>query len=85
MNHGSEKKVATFHERQHERQIESAKAELTEAEAVRVLLSNNTLAAEIHISGMVFGVCDNKWLLPIIDKQVDEIQKFIDGKENLWE
>lgn len=67
-----------------QREIDSAKAEITEAEALKVLLSNNTLAAEIHISGMVMGTCDNKWLLPVVEKQIKEINKFLNGQPNLW-
>lgn len=68
-----------------QREIESAKAEITQAEALKVLLSNNTLAVEIHIAGMVMGACDNKWLLPVVDKQIEELNKFLNGEPNLWE
>ena len=68
-----------------QREIESAKAEITQAEALKVLLSNNTLAAEISIAGMVMGACDNKWLLPVVDKQIEELNKFLNGEPNLWE
>lgn len=68
-----------------EMQIDNAKAEITECEAIKVLLSNNSLAAEIHIAGMVMGTCDNKWLLPVIDKQIKELNKFLNGQPNLWE
>lgn len=67
------------------REIDSAKAEITQAEALKVLLSNNTLAAEIHIAGMVMGTCDNKWLLPVVEKQIKELNKFLNGQPNLWE
>lgn len=70
---------------QRELDIEDAKKELTECEAMKVLLSNNTLAAEIHIAGMRMGACDNAWLIPIVDKQIEELNKFLDGKPNLWE
>jgi hypothetical protein len=68
-----------------QREIDSAKAEITQAEALKVLLSNNTLAAEIHIAGMVMGTCDNKWLLPVVEKQIKELNKFLNGQPNLWE
>ena len=67
-----------------QREIDSAKAELTEAEAIKVLLSNNTLAAELHIAGMVMGACENQWFLPLIEKQIEEIKKFLNGEENMW-
>jgi hypothetical protein len=65
--------------------IESAKCELTELKAIKILLKNNLLAAEIHIAGMVMGTCYNDWLLPVIDKQIQEIKKFLNNKPNLWE
>lgn len=68
-----------------QREIDSAKAELTEAEAIKVLLSNNTLASELHISGMKMGACNNKWFLPVVEKQIKEIKKYLNGEENSWE
>lgn len=65
--------------------VESAKVELTEAEAIKILLKNNIIACEIHISGMVIGICDNKKLLPIIEYQIKEIEKFLNGEKNQWE
>jgi hypothetical protein len=64
---------------------DQAKKELTECEAMKVLLANNALAAEIHIAGMRMGTCDNAWLIPIVDKQIEELNKFLNGEKNLWE
>lgn len=72
-------------EDERKREIESAKAEITQAKALKVLLSNNTLAAEIHIAGMVMGVTDNKLLLPAVENQIKEITKYLNGKPNSWE
>lgn len=68
-----------------ERLIQDAKCELTQAEALKILLSNNTLAAEIHIAGMVMGTCNNKKLLPVVKHQIKEIKKFLKGQKNEWE
>lgn len=65
--------------------IDSAKAELIEAKAIKLMLSSDVLAAEIHISTMKIGVCDIKWLLPVVNKQIKEIEKYLAGEENLWE
>ncbi len=65
--------------------IEDAKKEITECEAMKVLLSNNSLSAEIHIAGMRMGTCDNSWLIPIVDKQIEELNKFLNRQPNLWE
>ena len=64
---------------------ESALSELTQLKAMKILLKNNLLGAEIHIAGMVMGTCFNEWLIPIIDKQINEIKLFLKGKPNLWE
>jgi len=65
--------------------INQAKLELTQYKAVKLLLTNNDLACEIHIAGMSVGVCDNTKVIPIIDHTIKEIQKAIKGKPNEWE
>lgn len=72
-------------EKQKEHQIEQAQAELTQCFALKILLSNNTIAAGIEISGMSIGICDNSWLIPAVDKQIEELKKAIEGEPNLWE
>lgn len=62
-----------------------AETELTELEAMKVLLSNNSLAAVIHIGQMRIGICKNDWLIPVIDNQIAEINKFLQGESNDWE
>lgn len=91
-HHGQEKaidhqkaKAMSQFKTQKELDIEDAKKELTECEAMKVLLSNNRLAAVIHIAGMKMGTCDNSWLIPVVDKQIEELKKFLDGKSNMWE
>lgn len=69
----------------HEHKVMTAKKEITECKALKVLLLNNDLGAEISIAGMKMGTAENKWLIPVINKQMKEIQKFLDGKPNIWE
>ena len=64
---------------------QEAEKELTELEAMRVLIKNNTLACTIEIAGMSFGLCDNSKLLPLIKFQEQEIKKFLNGEKNKWE
>lgn len=68
-----------------QREIDSAKVELLEAKAVKLLLTSDTLAAEIHISGMRIGLCEIKWLIPVVNKQIKELEKFLKGEDNSWE
>ena len=58
---------------------------LTKLEAVKVLLGNNLLAAEIHICGMVVGVSDIATLHPIIDNEILQIQKYLNNEPNTYE
>lgn len=68
-----------------EREVRQALSELTQLEAVKVLLGNNDLGCEIHIAGMTVGVSENNRLLPIIDAEMDEINKYLNGEPNTWE
>jgi hypothetical protein len=58
---------------------------LTQWKAARILIQNNLLGCEIHIAGMKLGVCDNSKLLPIINQNIAEINKFLKGLPNLFE
>jgi len=62
-----------------------AKEELRNLKAIRVLLQDNEWACEVSICGMSFGMCDNKQLLPAIESQISEIEKYLNGSPNLWE
>jgi len=58
---------------------------LTQWKAVKVLIQNNRLGCEIHIAGMKLGVCNNSKLLPIINHNIAEINKYLKGLPNLYE
>ena len=64
---------------------EEAERALTELKALKILIENNTLACTIEIAGVSFGLCDNSKVLPLIEFQEQEIHKFLNGKENMWE
>lgn len=68
-----------------EREIESAKAELVQWEAMKLLVKNNTIAAEIHVAGMSLGTCKNSSLLPVIQENIGEIKKYLKGLPNKYE
>jgi len=59
--------------------------QLTLWKAVKVLIENNDLGCEIHIAGISLGLCDNSKLLPIINQNISEINKFLKGQPNLYE
>ena len=62
-----------------------AATEFSMLDAMAILAKNNDLACEIHIAGVKIGLCDNSWILPVLDQQRAEVQKFLDGKPNLFE
>lgn len=64
---------------------DEAKRELAEWKALRELVKYNKFGCEIHMHGMVKGLCDNKKLIPVIDHNIGEIKKFLKGKPNKWE
>ena len=68
-----------------ERMISEAKKELIEIEALMILAQCNDFGLEIHLAGMKMGLCNNKKIIPILKYQKAEIQKFLEGKENMWE
>lgn len=64
---------------------EEAKRELAEWKALRELVKCNQFGCEIHMHGMIKGLCVNKKLIPVIDHNIREIKKFLEGKPNKWE
>ena len=56
-----------------------AKVDLSQTEAALILLKNNTLACEIHISGLKIGICSNQKAIPALEYHKAEIEKFLNG------
>ncbi len=63
----------------------AAKADLTKLEAMKILISNNDLGAELNVAGIVVGVSMNERLLPVIEAEIEEIEKYLNGKPNNYE
>lgn len=72
-------------EEQKQREIASAKTELTKMEAVKVLLTNNDLGAEMNVAGIVVCVSVNERLLPVVEAEMEEIKKYLAGEPNNYE
>ena len=62
-----------------------AEKTITQIDAALVLIQNNDLACEIHISGLVVGLSDNKTIAPVLKKERAEIEKYLRGEPNKWE
>lgn len=65
--------------------IRQAQKELAEIKAMMILAKNNDFGCEIRIAGMIMGVCDNSKIIPILEFQKREINKFLREEENMWE
>lgn len=74
-----------FEEKRKEWDRAEALSTLTQWKAVKVLIQNNTLGCEIHIAGMSLGICDNSKVLPIVQQNIAEINKYLKGLPNLYE
>jgi hypothetical protein len=64
---------------------DEAKRTLLEIEAAKILATNNDFGCEIHIGTIIIGVCDNSEIVPLLDLQQKEIEKFLNGEPNKWE
>lgn len=62
-----------------------AKSDLLKLKCVRDLIKDNTLACKIEISGIEIWLCKNESVLPAIEYQINEIEKFLKGEPNDWE
>lgn len=74
-----------FKKQQQEWDINEAKSTLIQWKAMKILIKEDLLAAEINICGMTNGLCNIKNLGPVIDHEIREIEKFLKGKPNEWE
>ena len=74
-----------FKEEQKQWDINEAKSSLTQWQAMKLLVGNNLLAATIEIAGIRQGVCNNSRLIPVIEHNIREIEKFLNGEPNEWE
>ena len=72
-------------EKQKEASIREANAELIKLNAIKELVKDNTLACEVSISGISIGLCTNESVLPAINHNIQEIEKFLKGEQNDWE
>lgn len=65
--------------------IQEAKNELVMLKAAKELAKDNSLACMVEINGVKFGLCENTKIIPAINYQIKEINKFLKGVPNTWE
>lgn len=68
-----------------QQEIQEAKNELLILKALKGLAKDNSLACMIEINGIKFGLCNNVKIIPIINYQIKEINKFLKEEPNFWE
>lgn len=79
------KDIESLEQRLISRERESAESDLIQLKAARLLASNNTLACMVKIAGVRFGLSVNDRMIPVIDAEIEEIEKFLKGEPNNWE
>jgi len=65
--------------------IREAKADLLQLQAAKILLTNNDFDCEIHICGMTINISENNKLIPVVNAEIIEINKYLNGEPNTWE
>lgn len=65
--------------------VQEAKNELVMLKAAKQLAKDNSLACMVEINGIKFGLCQNDKIIPAINHQIKEINKFLKGEPNSWE
>jgi len=65
--------------------VQEAKTELVMLKAAKQLAKDNSLACMVEINGIKFGLCQNDKIIPAINHQIKEINKFLKGEPNSWE
>lgn len=65
--------------------VQEAKNELVMLKAAKELAKDNSLACMVEINGIKFGLCQNDKIIPAINHQIKEINKFLKGEPNSWE
>lgn len=65
--------------------VQEAKNELVMLKAAKQLAKDNSLACMVEINGIKFGLCQNDKIIPAINHQIKEINKFLKCEPNCWE
>ncbi len=70
-----------------EDQAKRASAEIDRVHVIAALelLKNKDIGCEIHISGLMVGICNNSKVVPALNYHLREIDKFLRGQKNEWE
>lgn len=59
--------------------------EISELRAMIELCKNNNWACIVYINGLSVGLCNNECIIPALNEEIAEREKFLKGEQNLWE
>ena len=65
--------------------ILEAKSEILKLKIILLYLNDNDSAVMVKTAGIEVGLCINKNLIPVIELEIKEIEKFLNDEENEWE
>jgi len=68
-----------------ERDIREAKANILQLRILLVYLEDDEMACEVSMADVKIGLCLTKNVIPVINQEILEIEKFLRGEENEWE
>lgn len=78
-------KEVVHHDRDDDNDKDDARMEISELKAAIELCKNNDWACMIYINGLSFGLCNNASIIPALNEEIAEREKFLRGEPNLWE
>lgn len=87
MRHAFPPKVKEIihHDRNDDDDKDEARMEISELKAAIELCQNNDWACIIYINGLSFGLCNNANLIPALNEEITEREKFLKGEPDFWE
>lgn len=68
-----------------ERDIREAKANILKLKLLLVYLEDDEMACEVSMADVNVGLCLTKNMIPVINQEILEIEKFLRGEANQWE
>ncbi len=72
-------------EKQKQNDILECKEQILKLKTILLYLEDNKWAVEIETKGAKVGICMNRNLIPVIEAEIKECEKFLRGEENEWE
>jgi hypothetical protein len=79
-------KIEKFEEKtKNPEDILEATSEILKLRCILIYLSNDKYAVHIKVGGIEVGIGNTSLLIPVIESEIKEIGKFLNGEPNTWE